>query len=40
VHGWIYGIGDGLLRDLGFTVAAGDGARQAYESALHALGGA
>ena len=22
VHGWVYGLGDGLLRDLGITVAA------------------
>jgi carbonic anhydrase len=40
VHGWIYGIGDGLLRDLGITVAGTDGARQAYEAALAALEGA
>jgi carbonic anhydrase len=24
VHGWVYGLGDGLLRDLGITVAAPD----------------
>ena len=37
VHGWIYGIGDGLLRDLDITVAGSDGARNAYEAALAAL---
>ncbi|MFO1401693.1 MAG: carbonate dehydratase [Steroidobacteraceae bacterium] len=37
VHGWIYGIGDGLLRDLGITVAGADGARGAYEAAIAAL---
>ena len=24
VHGWVYGLGDGLLRDLGITVSAAD----------------
>ena len=24
VHGWVYGLGDGLLRDLGVTVSAAD----------------
>jgi len=40
LHGWIYDVGDGLLRDLGITVAGTDGARQAYEAALAALEGA
>ncbi len=36
VHGWIYGIGDGLLRDLGITVSGSEEARTAYEAALRA----
>ena len=38
VHGWIYGIRDGLLRDLEVTVAGPQEARAAYEGALAALG--
>jgi len=38
VHGWIYGIGDGLLRDLDITVTGSGEARAAYERALAALG--
>lgn len=34
VHGLIYGVGDGLLRDLRIRVADGDGLSEAYESAL------
>ena len=37
VHGWIYGIHDGLLRDLGTTVASADEAAAAYAGALAAL---
>ena len=37
VHGWIYGLKDGLLRDLGFEVSATAGAAKAYESALAGL---
>jgi len=37
VHGWIYGIQDGLLRDLGATVMAQDELRPAYDEALSAL---
>ncbi len=37
VHGWIYGIQDGLLRDLGVTVTAMSELRPAYEEALAAL---
>lgn len=38
VHGWIYGLHDGLLRDLDVTVQAFAQAQGAYESALAALG--
>src|SRR5688572_13553346 len=38
VHGWIYGLGDGLLRDLGITVTGSREARAAYDRALEALG--
>jgi carbonic anhydrase len=37
VHGWVYGIGDGLLRDLGFTVAAPDHILGRYRDAIAAL---
>lgn len=34
VHGWVYGLRDGLVRDLGFSVTGPDEASSAYESAL------
>ncbi|MGE5638831.1 MAG: carbonate dehydratase [Clostridia bacterium] len=37
VHGWIYGIQDGRLRDLGTTVDAYDQAGAVYRAALEAL---
>jgi carbonic anhydrase len=37
VHGWIYGIRDGLLRDLNVTVSGSQEARAAYEGALASL---
>jgi carbonic anhydrase len=37
VHGWIYGLQDGLLRDLNTTVAATDEAQAAYQTAVSAL---
>ena len=40
VHGWIYGIGDGLLRDLNINATGTENARSAYETALAALGDA
>jgi carbonic anhydrase len=36
VHGWIYGLHDGLLRDLGTTVSAAGEAEAAHESAIAA----
>ena len=39
VHGWIYGIRDGLLRDLNITVTSLDEAQQSYDAALAALEG-
>jgi len=38
VHGWIYGLDDGRLRDLNATVADGRSGLAAYESALQSLG--
>jgi carbonic anhydrase len=38
VHGWIYGIGNGLLRDLNITVSGAEEAREVYSRALSALG--
>ncbi len=37
VHGWIYGLQDGLLRDLNFTVSAFDETPAGYEAAIAAL---
>jgi carbonic anhydrase len=37
VHGWIYGLHDGLLRDLGTTVNAAAEAEAMHESAIAAL---
>lgn len=37
VHGWIYALTDGLLRDLKITVASQQDADKAYESAMSAL---
>jgi carbonic anhydrase len=37
VHGWIYGLNDGLLRDLNFSVANGNEVQKYYNSALLAL---
>lgn len=38
IHGWIYGIKDGLLRDLGVTISDTNEAPPAYREALAALG--
>ncbi len=37
VHGWVYGLQDGLLRDLGFTVTAPDEVSPGYEKAVSGL---
>ena len=37
VHGWIYDISDGLLRDLNFTVSSDQQTVDAYEAAVAAL---
>jgi carbonic anhydrase len=37
VHGWIYGLADGLVRDLVTTVSRRDEARDRYRAALAAL---
>ena len=37
VHGWAYGLKDGLLRDLGTTVQRAEDASRAYQAALAAL---
>jgi len=36
VHGWIYGVGDGLLRDLGLSVSDPDALASAYDRAVAA----
>jgi carbonic anhydrase len=38
VHGWVYGIGDGLLRDLDVSIASPDDGPLRYAAALRALG--
>jgi len=37
VHGWVYGLRDGLLRDLGTTVTGAGESQEAYHAALAAL---
>ena len=37
VHGWIYGLKDGLLRDLGYTVYRSEDILPRYQAALEAL---
>lgn len=37
IHGWIYGLKDGLLRDLNCSASSVEGVRRAYDSALNAL---
>src|SRR5439155_578672 len=37
VHGWVYGLTDGLVRDLGTTIANAKEVASAYGSALNAL---
>ena len=37
VHGWVYGLKDGLVRDLGSTVTKMGEAASAYDAALAAL---
>ncbi len=37
VHGWVYGLKDGLVRDLGTTVTKSAEAPNAYQAALAAL---
>ena len=38
IHGWIYGISNGLLRDLNVSVGAADELAPTYDTALAALG--
>ena len=40
VHGWVYGLRDGLLRDLNTTVADGSEPTAVYQSAVAALASA
>ena len=38
VHGWIYGLQDGLLRDLGVSIDCAEGLAAAYQGALESSG--
>ena len=38
VHGWIYELNDGLLRDLGFCVSRKEEVEEAYATAVKAIG--
>jgi len=40
VHGWVYGLRDGLLRNLGLTVTGGADVGSAYDAALRGVTGA
>ena len=37
VHGWIYGVEDGLLRDLNVTIGNVDEITPVYQAAVSAL---
>jgi carbonic anhydrase len=37
VHGWIYGLDDGRLRDLGTTIAASAEVEEVYRGSLQLL---
>lgn len=37
VHGWVYGLKDGLLRDLRISTASAEGSLKTYEEAIAAL---
>ncbi|HEU5100797.1 MAG TPA: carbonate dehydratase, partial [Roseiflexaceae bacterium] len=37
VHGWIYGLADGRLRDLGMTITNGDQLGSLYQQAIARL---
>ena len=37
VHGWVYGLDDGLLRDLGCSVDSTDVLADAYATAVNTL---
>lgn len=37
IHGWIYGLRDGLMRDLGMTVGQSDDVEASYAAALNKL---
>ncbi|MCB1758629.1 MAG: carbonate dehydratase [Gammaproteobacteria bacterium] len=38
VHGWIYGLGDGLMHDIGLTVSSSEQLSSRYQEALELLG--
>ncbi len=38
VHGWVYGLEDGLLRDLGLTLSEAEGVAETHRAAVAALG--
>ncbi len=40
VHGWIYGLQDGLVRDLGFNVSRAEHVTDAYRAAIRATAAA
>lgn len=37
VHGWVYGVGDGLLRNLGLTVSGKEGLMAAHQAAVESI---
>lgn len=39
IHGWIYGLKDGLIRDLGVNASSSEEARKAHADAMQGTGG-
>ena len=38
LHGWVYGIHDGLLKDMGITITGNDSLEAVYKAAIHGVG--
>jgi carbonic anhydrase len=38
LHGWVYGIHDGLLKDMGITITGNDSLEAVYKAAIQGVG--